>query len=411
MEDNGAAFGIPEHVLDAIAGDVFSMLLTASRALVPAELAAMTGLDLGLVVDACKALQEREYIAPSYMGVAGEPFETWPFTANIDQYCAIGVKVLPHSLVGVLTNLRAVEYDSYTESLVNSDADSVVKGIANVVAQLRSRAIEEIENPPRILGLGVEIGGHVKSNDGVVTLSPHLGWTRPVNLGTRVSDATVLPTIIENDVNALTVHQYMFGHGRGTQWFGVILVSDGIGCGFVLDGVLARGSSGAAGELGHIAVGGRRRKCLCGRSGCLETVSSERAIVNSVRGKHRAVQDIAEAAALGDAGDPTVLEIFSKAGEALGGAMAVLLNILNLEKVLIAIPHALSNFSRGSRIAFEHSLRRRISQQTFSTSGSGCEIVLDHLPDLCGAAGSASVVIQGFAGDPLKWKSQTAIPR
>ena len=47
----------------------------------------------------------------------------------------------------------------------------------------------------------------------------------------------------------------------------------GIGAGIVLDGRVARGAHGFAGEIGHVVVDPGGRPCACGARGCLETIA------------------------------------------------------------------------------------------------------------------------------------------
>ncbi|MZG17390.1 ROK family protein, partial [Streptomyces sp. SID5914] len=53
-----------------------------------------------------------------------------------------------------------------------------------------------------------------------------------------------------------------------------VRLSDGVGGGLVVGGQLVTGSSGLAGELGHVTVEPAGRPCRCGKRGCLETVAS-----------------------------------------------------------------------------------------------------------------------------------------
>ena len=75
---------------------------------------------------------------------------------------------------------------------------------------------------------------------------------------------------IENDVNAATVGEQLHGLGKGVPNFVFLHVGTGVGLGLVLNGELFRGSSGAAGEVGHLPFaptpgvprGGRRGGAL-----------------------------------------------------------------------------------------------------------------------------------------------------
>ncbi len=61
--------------------------------------------------------------------------------------------------------------------------------------------------------------------------------------------------------------------------FITVLVAEGIGTGIIFDGQVYRGNKGAAGEFGHMIVGGNAPvECSCGSRDCWEAQASEKAI-------------------------------------------------------------------------------------------------------------------------------------
>lgn len=108
-----------------------------------------------------------------------------------------------------------------------------------------------------------------------------------------------------------------------------IRLSSGIGGGLVVDGRLVAGSTGLAGEFGHLPVGGAGELCRCGKRGCLETVASIDAIISACREAGVDVETLADVEHAAAVGDPLVLGVLRTAGSAVGqvlGALAVALN-------------------------------------------------------------------------------------
>jgi len=108
-----------------------------------------------------------------------------------------------------------------------------------------------------------------------------------------------------------------------------IRLSYGIGGGLVVDGRLVAGSTGLAGEFGHLPVGGGALPCRCGKRGCLETIASIDAIVQACREVGVMVDTIADVEQAASKGDPLVRDVLRRAGSAVGqvlGALAVALN-------------------------------------------------------------------------------------
>lgn len=90
---------------------------------------------------------------------------------------------------------------------------------------------------------------------------------------------------VDNDANLGALGECRYGRGRGISDFIYVKVGVGIGSGIIKNGQLDRGSTGAAGEIGHVIVkyeGGN--ECgSCGKHGCLESVAGEHAIIEAAR--------------------------------------------------------------------------------------------------------------------------------
>ena len=92
-------------------------------------------------------------------------------------------------------------------------------------------------------------------------------------------EATGLRFELENDANAAAYGEFKIGAGRGSRNLFYITIGEGIGGAIILDGKLWTGASGLAGEVGHITIDTEGAECVCGNTGCLETVASAPNIV------------------------------------------------------------------------------------------------------------------------------------
>jgi glucokinase len=119
--------------------------------------------------------------------------------------------------------------------------------------------------PPRI---GVGIPGIVDRHRGAVSHAVNLGlggdW---FPLADRLAGRTGAAVVVENDLNAATWGAHILS---GSDDLAYVSLGTGLAAGFVLDGVLRRGASGAAGEIGHVPVDPDGALCSCGQRGCLE---------------------------------------------------------------------------------------------------------------------------------------------
>ena len=121
-----------------------------------------------------------------------------------------------------------------------------------------------------------------------------------------------IPVFIDNDSNVMAMAEHTFGVAKDVNNVLCVSVNECIGLGMILNSKLYRGGIGMAGEFGHIRISGLEASCHCGKIGCLETVSSGRAIEN-VAGKP--LQEIIEAARKDDI---SAIDLLHRAGEKLG---------------------------------------------------------------------------------------------
>ena len=130
----------------------------------------------------------------------------------------------------------------------------------------------------QIAGIGIGAAGPLDSRTGVIFAPPNLpGWDH-VPLRDIFKEHYSLPVFVENDANAAALGEYMFGAGYGCKDMVYLTISTGIGGGVIVDGRIMGGTSGTAGELGHMTIDRHGERCNCGNIGCLESIASGTAI-------------------------------------------------------------------------------------------------------------------------------------
>ncbi len=242
----------------------------------------------------------------------------------------VGVKLTDTEVIGVLTDLNATVVARWARPLRSTTVAGVVSAVKAVV-----RGLVESAGGGRVLGIGLGLGGVIHRDTGMVRHATYFDW-REEPLAQRLSAATGLTVVIDNDVNTLVASEQGWGEGRGVANLAVVSVGRGIGLGLVLDGRLFRGATGGAGELGHTKVAAGGPTCPCGASGCLEAFTGEPAIAAAaaaVVGRPITIADAAEAAR---AGDHELLGIFRNAGMMLGRAVGNVVNVFNPTRIILA---------------------------------------------------------------------------
>jgi predicted NBD/HSP70 family sugar kinase len=368
--------------------------MLAHGPLTRAEVGRRTGLSSGAVTKATTPLLDDGWIVelgrPAGDRLTGRPATL--VAVRPERASFLGVKVTADELIGVLTDLTAKPIAAKRATLDSRDVDSVVLAIARLVHKLVSAPQDRAPSDPQapeVHGLGVTISGDVDRNTGIVHHSPFLNW-HGVPLAQLVQTATGTPTLIENDVRALTVAEQWFGAGAGVSSFALVTVGTGIGCGLSLDGQVVSGAHGVAGEVGHLPVGGMDRTCTCGNTGCVEAVASTQAIVEQARqatGNNRLSMD--ETVRLARDGDPAVRTVFTRAGHALGLALASVANLIGPERIII------SGEGVASYDLFAEQIRTSFVAQAFGAAAD-CELIVRPLEFEEWARGGAAVAAQSL---------------
>jgi predicted NBD/HSP70 family sugar kinase len=237
-----------------------------------------------------------------------------------------GIKITGDALFAVVTDLRAVLLTEHRVPLPGRGPDAVIGAVADIVARLR-------DHHPDLAGLGVGIGGRVVGRRDV-TRAPFLGWDETVPLSERLRAATALPTVVENDVRALTVAEHWFGAGRGLRSLVVVTVGAGVGCGIVVHDRLVEGAHSASGLVGHRQLSGSAL-CAEGHRGCAAGMLTSGAITGAVTqalGRPVSYDDVLE---LARAGQPAARRVVDDAGRALGMLVGDIANLVDPELVLL----------------------------------------------------------------------------
>jgi glucokinase len=226
-----------------------------------------------------------------------------------------------------------------------------------ILARIHSAADAALKSanlkPKQLAGIGVGAAGQVDADDGVLLGTPNLSQAViDLPIAASLRERYGVPAALRNDVQVAATGELEFGAGRGVKDFICCFVGTGVGGAVVTGGKLVVGTSGSAGEIGHIVVDTGGRLCGCGGRGHLEAYSSRTAITFSLmgdlkRGRVSLLRDLApelstaamwpESGAVRsgvlqkaiEMGDPLVTETVTEAGRYLGYGLASVINLLN----------------------------------------------------------------------------------
>lgn len=238
----------------------------------------------------------------------------------------------------------------------------------------------------QLLGIGISLPGMVRGKEGFGETYFNFGDTPAREI---LSKRFGKPVHLEHDLEAMAFGERWFGAARDVKNALCVNVGWGLGLGLIIDGKVYSGEEGYAGEFGHIQVVKNGELCYCGKRGCLETVSSGRAIariareriskgsatvlieIQKLKPEQIDAEAVVKAAALGD---QFSIEILEEASRYLGSGIGILINLLNPEIVILGggISTAAPNFMESVRtFATKHSLVQLNRNIKFATSRLG----------------------------------------
>ncbi|NLE43788.1 MAG: ROK family protein [Chloroflexi bacterium] len=254
----------------------------------------------------------------------------------------------------------------------------------------------------RLTALGIGIQGIVDTHTGSVLDWPSApGWAeawRGLHVVELLEEKLdVRPIIVDDSVRAMGETARRFGRAAGASNFLYVFLGNGIGSAVFADGRLYAGSHGIAGEVGHVTVDEEGPWCSCGNRGCLEVMASTAAVLRRARERlaeprlmsalrDRFVNDeltlstVIEAALTGD---KVAFQILDETGTFVGKVLAIALNILGPELVVLGGPLA-----QAEEILLD-AVERQVRLRALPHVWKQVSIICDDQGELAGAQGAA----------------------
>jgi glucokinase len=220
-----------------------------------------------------------------------------------------------------------------------------IKHLTEVIMQT-AEGVNIEKNNVKAVCLGVP--GSVNPYSGRIGLAPNLGL-KNFFIKEKLEKRIPFPVLIENDVNLGALGIKRFGVGKEAKNLIAVFVGTGIGGGLIIDDKIYRGSSFAAGEIGHMIIEEGGPLCGCGNKGCFEAVASRTAIAKNIvndlkNDKKSFLKKISKSGekikskSLAEAikrNDKIVVKHISNASHTIGLVLANVANLLNFDMVVL----------------------------------------------------------------------------
>jgi glucokinase len=320
----------------------------------------------------------------------------------LDEELYLGIDIGGTSIkIGIFTS-EGEKLEKERRILTDSNArpEEVVKSIETEAVNFK--------HYQKIKSIGVGMPGDIDSNKGIVRFSPNLLKWKNVHLKDLLETSMHKKVYIDNDANVASLGAfYLDTDGKATN-LACVTLGTGIGGGLVFNKKLYRGSSGSAGEVGHITIEQQGPKCNCGNNGCVEAFIGERYFMKYVQeylrnNPSKIINELSKGdpsqingLLLFDAaerGDENAKKMWVYYGEKLGILLAGIINFANPDAIVLC-----GGISKSSKY-FMPTVLKEVNARAYKSAVKTCKIVVSRHSSELGLLGAAMLAKEGTANN------------
>lgn len=284
-------------------------------------------------------------------------------------------------------------------------ATNADRGPSYVLDQIASLIQELIEQAPgrAVEGAGIGAPGAINWERTSVFHPPNLPGWGIVNvqkaLQQRLGDE--LPILVENDANLAGLGSAFYGSGKPHDAFIMVTLGTGVGGAIIYGNRIFRGTTGGAGEIGHMTINYEGPVDRYGIGGAIEAYIGQRflsrqaryrlltrtdSLVHQVAGED--LKDLTPRMLYNAAveGDEAAAEILAWAGHKLGCVLSSAVNLLDVRKIVVG-----GGVSAAGDYILEPA-RQTIVRYVMPNLRDGIEIIQETLGNEAGMLGAAHLV-------------------
>ncbi|REL39231.1 ROK family protein [Rhodohalobacter sp. SW132] len=254
-------------------------------------------------------------------------------------------------LGGTNIKLALVDRDKgfITKKSVPTEAD---RGKVHIFDRIASevKAIIKEENAEPV-GLGMGLPGMVTLDRRTVKNPPNLPGWKIENVADEIESRLGLNAVIDNDANLAALGSARFGVGKDINDFIMITLGTGVGGGIIYDNKVYRGTTGSAGELGHVIINYHGPHSNSNTRGGIEAYLGQRFLSRYAADRIRQHTDNplyekfhtdfeklepVDLSRAADDGNELAVDILKSSGEKLGYAIVNYIHILDIRKIVVS---------------------------------------------------------------------------
>lgn len=250
---------------------IFRSIYNSDEPVSKQELAAGLGLSLPTIHQNVSELLDSGLIRPveTQVSTGGRP--PVGYVVENDVRFSVGVAVTSNHIRLFASDLKLNQMAEKSIRLAKGPSGALGDDIRK---ELDIFIEENKLNRERILGVGITIPGVLDPAEDSVLLSPTMKL-RNISLRSLRNSLDPYPVFIENDSNCAGYAEWLaMSPEERKKGFAYILMENGVGGAFFINGDSYPGENHRSGEFGHMCVEPGGLECNCGNRGCLEAYCS-----------------------------------------------------------------------------------------------------------------------------------------
>jgi glucokinase len=254
------------------------------------------------------------------------------------------------------THLRAALVERGKGTLkqvqVETEAEQGPERVLDRAADLARRMMRAVPGDD-VVGLGMGAPGAINWERTTLSHPPNLpGWTE-VNVEEALRERLEQPDLnvtLENDANVAALGSAFYSAGQPYDSFLMVTLGTGVGGAIIYRDRIFRGTTGGAGEFGHLSIDHEGPVARSGVGGAIEAYLGQRFLSRHARFRlisredtllhDRAGDDLEDLTPemlfeAAEDGDEAAREIWTWAGHKLGCALGSAINLLDIRTVIV----------------------------------------------------------------------------
>ncbi|MGH3693061.1 MAG: ROK family transcriptional regulator [Pseudonocardiaceae bacterium] len=356
----------------------------AASSLTQAEIVRCTGLSAGTVSTIVRELQANELVVVTQTATGRRAQ-----SVSLSQLSglAIGIELGPAHLRGAICDMG---YRVLIEENIDYDmAQSPERGLRRVDWLVGTLLRQARVDRSQVRGIGVSVPGPLELSTGGNPSVSNVACWQGVDIAEELSGRVELPVQLLTEVNAAALGELACGASRSTADMAYIRLSTSVEAALVIKGEVYPGSSGLAGQFGHITIDEYGPVCRCGNRGCLETLVGGPHLLDLLPrwpGQDRpTLRGLVQAAIEGDLGSRRVI---GDGGRAVGVAAAMLCNVLNPSQIVLG-----GELAQAGELLLDP-IRQALERRTLPAAAQRVEVRCGELGDRAAVTGALATVVR-----------------